>query len=215
MTCGVYEIKNTKNGHRYVGSSVNVEKRWSTHIAVLVRKKHHSAALQRAWNKYGAGRFVFKILRQCEIELLASVEQSEMTLGAAYNCMPRARSSRGFRHTPRTRERMRMAAILIAAEPTERKRRSIRAKAQHAAGKLGRATWNGAAAASVVEASRLSATECRLWESAYTKKTRQQVWTKARRKAAGDRARLQPRHGWTVAQRRKASESAKSRARRT
>ena len=57
--CGVYFIKNLVNDKVYVGSSVNIFTRWKRHKYELQNKKHHSAKLQRAFDKYGEENFVF------------------------------------------------------------------------------------------------------------------------------------------------------------
>jgi len=64
--CGVYEIVNTINKKRYVGSSVNIKRRWQTHKSKLRKGIHENEHLQRAWNKYGENCFEFHILRTTE-----------------------------------------------------------------------------------------------------------------------------------------------------
>jgi group I intron endonuclease len=63
---GIYCIKNTKNCHIYVGSSVNLKRRWHDHKRNLKKNRHHSSHLQRAWNKYGAINFKFEILEEVD-----------------------------------------------------------------------------------------------------------------------------------------------------
>lgn len=72
MTQGVYEIVNLFDGKAtaYVGSAVNVKRRWSRHRRELVGQKHHNEHLERAWHKYGAEAFEF-----CVIEEVADVAQ--------------------------------------------------------------------------------------------------------------------------------------------
>lgn len=48
---GIYEIVNTKNNKRYIGSSINIYTRWKEHKRMLKKNEHHSIKLQRAWNK--------------------------------------------------------------------------------------------------------------------------------------------------------------------
>lgn len=59
---GVYLIVNTANGKKYVGSSLNLRKRFARHRNELSHGEHHSQKLQRAWNKYGASCFQFSVL---------------------------------------------------------------------------------------------------------------------------------------------------------
>jgi group I intron endonuclease len=51
------------NNKCYIGSSDNVKKRFRTHKRALKLGIHHSAPLQRAWNKYGQDNFEFLILK--------------------------------------------------------------------------------------------------------------------------------------------------------
>lgn len=67
---GIYAIRNTINGKRYVGSAVYLARRWSAHKHELARGIHHTAKLQAAWKKHGAAAFVFEIL-----ELVSDVTQ--------------------------------------------------------------------------------------------------------------------------------------------
>lgn len=71
---GIYRIINIINGKVYIGQSINVYQRWSSHKAYLRSNNHHSEHLQRAWNKYGEKNFKFEILIQCTINLLDKLE---------------------------------------------------------------------------------------------------------------------------------------------
>ena len=61
----IYKIENTVNGNCYIGSSVNYKARWYTHKSSLRRGVHHSFILQKAWDKYGEDKFVFKVILIC------------------------------------------------------------------------------------------------------------------------------------------------------
>lgn len=141
-TTGIYAIRNKLNGKYYVGSAAECEKRWGVHLCHLRRDRHHSVKLQRAWNKYGSEAFRFRILEVCLIEKLAEREQYWMdrykAYRAGYNCMPNARTSRGYKVTPEALENIRAGAVRRAMCPKERQLRSERAKAQHQAGNLGK-----------------------------------------------------------------------------
>jgi group I intron endonuclease len=73
-TCGVYLITNTANGKRYIGSSLNIERRWNQHRRALRINKHSNAHLQAAWRKYGELVFKFELL--CLTDQLCQVEQA-------------------------------------------------------------------------------------------------------------------------------------------
>jgi group I intron endonuclease len=94
---GVYEIKNTLNNHRYVGSSVNILKRFMSHKYSLWNGKHRSIKLQRAWDKYGEEHFEFNILETCESikDTLLFIEQKYLDLKPEYNILYIAGSSLG------------------------------------------------------------------------------------------------------------------------
>ncbi len=62
---GVYSIFCTPTKKFYVGSAYNIRKRWNGHKAALNVGKHRNQYLQRAWNKYGQGAFVFEVLEEC------------------------------------------------------------------------------------------------------------------------------------------------------
>lgn len=61
---GIYCIENKINKKKYIGQSINIEKRWKQHISELRRGKHYNKFLQRAWNKYGESNFEFYIVEQ-------------------------------------------------------------------------------------------------------------------------------------------------------
>lgn len=110
MTSGIYEIKNMLNNKRYIGSSKNIENRTITHIAQLEEQKHHSIKLQRSWNKYGQGSFIFNIIELCESSNLIEREQFYIDLynsyNKGYNCLPLARSSLGYKFTLEQKEKL-------------------------------------------------------------------------------------------------------------
>lgn len=85
MTTGIYAIVNRTTGDRYVGQSVNIEKRWAGHRNVLRSGKASSRALQEAWNHYGEAVFDFVILETCEAQDLDRREQHHMLKGSSLN----------------------------------------------------------------------------------------------------------------------------------
>ena len=96
--CGIYEIRNDINGHRYIGSSVNINHRFREHKRHLKLNKHHSKYLQKAWNKYGENNFIFHTLTTCPKEFLLFGEQVCMDhFKPEYNMLPFAGSSLGHK----------------------------------------------------------------------------------------------------------------------
>lgn len=75
MKSGVYQIINIINGKRYIGSSIDVERRFKEHRRHLCGNYHHNEHLQNAWNKYGEESFMFELIERCEPEDCAKIEQ--------------------------------------------------------------------------------------------------------------------------------------------
>lgn len=75
MNSGIYKITNLNNGKFYIGSAVRINRRWNVHRSQLRSGKHHSIALQRAWNKYGEDAFEFSVVEYVDREHLLTVEQ--------------------------------------------------------------------------------------------------------------------------------------------
>ena len=63
---GIYEICNLHDGKAtaYVGSSNDIEARWSYHKSALRHGTHHNRHLQRAWDKYGEDAFEWGIIEE-------------------------------------------------------------------------------------------------------------------------------------------------------
>jgi group I intron endonuclease len=102
---GIYRIRNVVNGKVYVGSAVNVTKRWRIHKRHLNKGTHHCRHLQSAWLKYRAESFVFEIIEAVEPtrEALLSREQVCLTealaSGLCYNLAPTAGSALGVKRS--------------------------------------------------------------------------------------------------------------------
>ncbi len=85
MTSGIYAIVNKENGHRYVGSSRQIEKRQTQHIAKLEKGGHPNAHLQAAWDKHGKDNFAFITLIECDNDALLRHEQEYLDARPEYN----------------------------------------------------------------------------------------------------------------------------------
>lgn len=72
---GVYQIYNTINGKRYIGSSIHIEQRFKEHLRNLRANRHVNAHLQSAWNKYGEHSFILEEIELCEPDQCLKVEQ--------------------------------------------------------------------------------------------------------------------------------------------
>jgi group I intron endonuclease len=128
---GVYAIRNTVNGKRYVGSTTSsLRGRWRRHRRELNPGKHANRKLQRAWNKYGEAAFVFEVLETCEREDCVEREQRWMdTLRAAddccgYNICPVAGNTLGVKFTPKVLAKVRESLGRMHADPAVRAKMS-------------------------------------------------------------------------------------------
>lgn len=109
---GVYQIVNTKNGKRYIGSSVNVRSRYGSHLRGLGKGRHHSTRLQHSWVKYGSIAFEFSILEVVPQEELLACEQKYLDMYQAYdpehgyNICREGRNRAGAKHSASTKARI-------------------------------------------------------------------------------------------------------------
>ncbi len=141
---GIYEIR-SPSGKYYVGSAVNIGKRWREHQSQLRVAKHHCRGLQRAADKYGLTALRFTVLELCSRDELIKREQYHMDLapkGRLYNSAPFAghclgvpcseekkrlisRARKGRKATPEQRQRMREAHLgFVMPEATKQKLRA-------------------------------------------------------------------------------------------
>lgn len=101
MTCGIYSIVHRDSGKTYVGSALNIERRWGRHRTDLNRKKHFNPILTNAWHAHGAGAFDFRVLLVCrESDLLMYEQRCIDGLGAhleagGFNICPASGNRRG------------------------------------------------------------------------------------------------------------------------
>jgi group I intron endonuclease len=126
VTSGVYAITDTANGHRYIGSSANVARRWSDHRSKLRRGEHRNAHLQRAFDKYGEEAFRLTVLEECAPKELIATEQRWLDkTRPEYNLAATAGSLKGMqerRHSVETRNKIRVA---LGGRPVEDVRRDL------------------------------------------------------------------------------------------
>jgi group I intron endonuclease len=72
---GIYQIVNTSNNMRYIGSSNNILERFLSHKNLLNKFKHSNICLQNAWNKYSKDCFIFEIIEKCAEDKRLELEQ--------------------------------------------------------------------------------------------------------------------------------------------
>lgn len=63
--CGIYQIKNLKNGKLYIGQSTNIRTRWTQHIKSAM-SKNSTCLIHKAIRKYGVESFEFSVIQECE-----------------------------------------------------------------------------------------------------------------------------------------------------
>jgi group I intron endonuclease len=114
LLSGVYSIQNAVNGKEYVGSSVNLERRWLDHKSALRANRGHNAHLQSAWNEYGEDAFKFSILKTCTPDniILLELEQKYIDKRSPeYNTRILVDRNTGTTKSPEAREKMRQAKL--------------------------------------------------------------------------------------------------------
>lgn len=159
MNSGIYEIVNTTNQHRYIGSAVDFTRRFREHTYRLNGQRHHAQPLQRAWNKYGAAAFEMhpimlvngdgllqweqKYLDEFKPEYNIALNAIAPMAGRKRTAESRARMSVimkgknvGKKHPPRTPEQC--AQISARQKGVRRKPLSLEHKAKVSACHLGR-----------------------------------------------------------------------------
>jgi len=123
---GIYGIRSISHPERvYIGSAVNIRKRWKDHRKTLRKGVHCNSKLQYHCNKYGIGDLVFEAILCCEKEGLTKMEQVFIDLYEPwFNICRVARSTLGFRHSEETKQRDREAHL--GKCPSEETRRRMR-----------------------------------------------------------------------------------------
>lgn len=99
---GIYKIYFLDPDLIYIGSAVNLRKRYGTHVSDLRKDKHGNSHLQHAYAKYGIDALHFEIVELVECkEALIEREQYYIDLmKPRYNIHPNARSALGVKRSP-------------------------------------------------------------------------------------------------------------------
>lgn len=109
--CGIYCYENKINGKKYIGQSIDIDRRKVTHY--LEQGKDGCKALQNAWNKYGKESFNFYILIQCvlDVDLLNKLEiffikylRSHVSEWG-YNLTLGGKGNSGYRHSDESKRK--------------------------------------------------------------------------------------------------------------
>lgn len=81
---GIYVITNLVNDKKYIGQSVDIERRISNHKWALKHNRHCNVHLQSSFNKYGENCFDFSCICECKEDELDSLEKHYIFY---YDCM--------------------------------------------------------------------------------------------------------------------------------
>lgn len=109
---GIYRILNKINGNCYIGSSLNVEKRYKHHLSTLRHNSSRCSILQKAFNKYGEDNFEFQVILCCKPEYRLYYEQQLIReLNSQYNVFTNMSDSplRQFTFTEQSKLKMSIA----------------------------------------------------------------------------------------------------------
>jgi group I intron endonuclease len=102
---GIYQIQSKSKPDRiYIGSAVNIEKRWKAHIGLLQNNKQPNLKLQNHYNKYGIADLMFSILLGCDKEDLIKTEQYFIdSYNPWFNICKKADSQFGLKRSDETK----------------------------------------------------------------------------------------------------------------
>jgi len=131
---GIYIIVSKIKPERvYIGSAVDIAKRWNSHLCTISANKHRSPMLQNHVNKYGIEDLEFSVLEQCEISMLLIREQYYIdTLKPFFNTLKIAGSPIGHKHSEETKSKMGLSHIGYIVSEEVRKKISKSHKGQKA-----------------------------------------------------------------------------------
>lgn len=83
---GIYQIKNKITNEIYIGSSRDIEHRWSCHKGKPSWLRHPNMRLYQDFQKYGLENFDFSMVEECEESELRQREDFYIqTLNPSYN----------------------------------------------------------------------------------------------------------------------------------
>lgn len=120
MKSGIYIIENLVNDKIYIGSAVNLNKRFNSHRTKLYRNIHDNKYLQASWNKHSKDNFYFGILEYCESDKLIEREQWWLDFTKdlnKYNLVKNAGNTLGLVHSEDSKAKMSVARKGIIKSP--------------------------------------------------------------------------------------------------
>lgn len=109
---GIYFIRSTVNGKVYIGSTVNIRKRYREHKCILKSNQHTNIHLQRHYNKNGGNSLEYGLLELVTKDQLQDKEQDYVDkLDPEFNIMKECVVNRiGLEHSEKTKAKMKKAS---------------------------------------------------------------------------------------------------------
>lgn len=83
--CGIYKITSLHDGKIYIGSSVNLHRRFGNHLWKLKDQSHRNKHLQSIYNKYGLNDLQFDVIELCDTSKLLDKEAEYIKRYDSYN----------------------------------------------------------------------------------------------------------------------------------
>ena len=100
---GIYRITNLTNKKFYIGSSLDLGRRFTTYYSFSFIDRRKTSLICKALLKYGYSKFSLEVLEYCSKENLLNREQYYLDLlKPEYNILTTAGSSLGYKHKEET-----------------------------------------------------------------------------------------------------------------
>lgn len=132
MKSGIYQIRNTVDGKRYIGRTVDFTKRKQMHFWELGNNRHYNRHLQGAYN-INPNAFVFEIIEECEIDKLNDREvywianYDTMDESKGYNLCEGGKTTTGYHFSEESKKKMseKRKGVTYSREVIEKRKRSL------------------------------------------------------------------------------------------
>lgn len=109
---GIYEIVNTVNRKRYIGSAKRLSERRYEHWIRLTNGNHRNLRLANSWKKHSGAAFEFHVLLICRASDLLFYEQLLLdSYRPEFNISPTAGSTLGRKHSEETKHKIATKAL--------------------------------------------------------------------------------------------------------
>ena len=111
MKSGIYQIRNTADGKRYIGRTVDFVKREHTHFWALENNRHCNRHLQSAYN-INPSAFVFEVIEECKKDALNDREiywiayYGTMDDSKGYNLCEGGQATDGYKFTEEQKKKI-------------------------------------------------------------------------------------------------------------